>query len=102
MMEITRAAGDIGIPGLYVTADPGAVDDAAKAGSLSLAFGKGWSKSHTLHTGQTPVLKYNRMLMQAILYDRVTSPRSSTRRSSAWRTRPGAMRPSTPERRANT
>ena len=71
MMEITRAAGDIGIPGLYVTADPGAVDDAAKAGSLSLAFGKGWSKSHTLHTGQTPVLKYNRMLMQAILYDRV-------------------------------
>jgi glutathione-independent formaldehyde dehydrogenase len=71
MMEITRAAGDIGIPGLYVTADPGAVDAAAKEGSLSLRFGKGWSKSHTLHTGQTPVLKYNRMLMQAILYDRV-------------------------------
>jgi glutathione-independent formaldehyde dehydrogenase len=70
MMEITRAAGDIGIPGLYVTADPGAVDEAAKKGSLSLRFGQGWAKSHTLHTGQTPVLKYNRMLMQAILFDR--------------------------------
>ncbi|MCB8873678.1 formaldehyde dehydrogenase, glutathione-independent [Acidisoma silvae] len=71
MMDITRAAGSIGIPGLYVTADPGAVDAAAKEGSLSLRFGKGWSKAHSLHTGQTPVLRYNRMLMQAILYDRV-------------------------------
>ncbi len=26
---------------------------------------------HTLHTGQTPVLKYNRQLMQAILWDRL-------------------------------
>jgi hypothetical protein len=26
LMEITRAAGKIGIPGLYVTDDPGAVD----------------------------------------------------------------------------
>ena len=29
------------------------------------------AKSHTLHTGQTPVLKYNRQLMQAILWDRL-------------------------------
>lgn len=36
MMEITRAAGSVGIPGLYVTEDPGAVDNAAKHGSLSL------------------------------------------------------------------
>lgn len=71
MMEITRVAGNIGIPGLYVTDDPGAVDEAAKVGSLSLRFGKGWSKAHSLHTGQTPVIRYNRMLMQAILYDRV-------------------------------
>jgi glutathione-independent formaldehyde dehydrogenase len=71
MMDITRAAGNIGIPGLYVTDDPGAVDAAAKVGSLSLRFGKGWSKAQSLHTGQTPVLRYNRALMQAILYDRV-------------------------------
>ena len=71
MMEITRAAGSIGIPGLYVTEDPGAVDSAAKQGSLSLRFGLGWAKAQSFHTGQTPVLKYNRQLMQAILHDRL-------------------------------
>src|SRR5690606_33424423 len=71
MMEITRAAGQIGIPGLYVTEDPGAADEAAKFGSLSLRFGLGWAKAQSFHTGQTPVLKYNRQLMQAILHDRL-------------------------------
>ena len=71
LMEITRPAGAIGIPGLYVTDDPGAKDEAAKHGSLSLRLGLGWAKSHSLHTGQTPVLKYNRQLMQAILWDRL-------------------------------
>jgi len=41
MMQIARPAGHIGIPGLYVTEDPGAVDDAAKHGSLSIRFGLG-------------------------------------------------------------
>ncbi|WP_428426950.1 formaldehyde dehydrogenase, glutathione-independent [Pararhizobium sp.] len=71
MMEITRAAGSVGIPGLYVTEDPGAVDSAAKKGSLSMRFGLGWAKALSFHTGQTPVLKYNRQLMQAILHDRL-------------------------------
>src|SRR6266436_3223906 len=71
LMEITRAAGAIGIPGLYVTDDPGAQEQAAKHGNLSLRLGLGWAKSHALHTGQTPVLKYNRQLMQAILWDRL-------------------------------
>ncbi|PBN41789.1 formaldehyde dehydrogenase, glutathione-independent [Sphingobium sp. D43FB] len=71
MMEITRAAGQIGIPGLYVTEDPGAVDSAAKQGSLSLRFGLGWAKAQSFHTGQTPVLKYNRQLMMAILHGRL-------------------------------
>jgi glutathione-independent formaldehyde dehydrogenase len=35
-MEFTRAAGKIGIPGLYVTDDPGGVDKAAKTGALSI------------------------------------------------------------------
>ena len=71
MMDITRAAGQIGIPGLYVTDDPGAVDEAAKRGSLSLRFGLGWAKAQSFHTGQTPVLRYNQQLMNAILYDRL-------------------------------
>ena len=70
-MSITRAGGQIGIPGLYVTDDPGAVDEAAKEGALSMRFGLGWAKSHSLHTGQCPVMKYHRNLMQAILFDKV-------------------------------
>jgi glutathione-independent formaldehyde dehydrogenase len=71
LMQVTRVAGKIGIPGLYVTDDPGAVDSAAKRGSLSIRLGLGWAKSHSFHTGQTPVMKYNRQLMQAILWDRI-------------------------------
>ena len=71
LMAITRAGGGIGIPGLYVTEDPGAEDAAARDGSLRLRFGLGWAKSHRLFTGQTPVLRYNRPLMQAILHDRL-------------------------------
>ena len=71
LMAITRAGGGIGIPGLYVTEDPGAREKAAQTGSLSIRLGLGWAKSHRLYTGQTPVLKYNRNLMQAILYDRL-------------------------------
>ncbi|WP_104203052.1 formaldehyde dehydrogenase, glutathione-independent [Billgrantia saliphila] len=70
-MQLTRAGGQIGIPGLYVTEDPGASDDAAKQGALSMRFGLGWAKSHSFHTGQCPVMKYHRPLMQAILFGKV-------------------------------
>ena len=70
-MTLTRAGGQIGIPGLYVTEDPGAADDAAKQGALSMRFGLGWAKSHSFHTGQCPVMKYHRPLMQAILFGKV-------------------------------
>ena len=70
MMDLTRAAGRIGIPGLYVTGDPGAADDAAKEGSLSIRIGLGWAKSQSFTTGQCPVMKYHRGLMQMILHDK--------------------------------
>jgi glutathione-independent formaldehyde dehydrogenase len=70
LMQITKAAGRLGIPGLYVTGDPGAVDEAAKVGSLSIRIGLGWAKSHVFTTGQCPVMRYHRGLMQAILNDR--------------------------------
>lgn len=75
-MDITRAGGAIGIPGLYVTGDPGASDEAAKTGSLSIRIGLGWAKSHVLFTGQCPVMRYNRQLMMAILHDRVQIARN--------------------------
>ncbi len=70
LMEVTRAGGAIGIPGLYVTGDPGGVDANAKIGNLGIRIGLGWAKSHSFTTGQCPVMKYNRALMQAILYDK--------------------------------
>ncbi len=70
-MDITAAGGALGIPGLYVTGDPGGVDEAAKKGSLSLSLGTGWAKSLSFTTGQCPVMKYNRQLMMAILHDKV-------------------------------
>ncbi|MCE7059846.1 formaldehyde dehydrogenase, glutathione-independent [Dyadobacter sp. CY343] len=70
-MAVTRAGGAIGIPGLYVTGDPGAKDKAAQEGSLSIRIGLGWAKSHSFYTGQCPVMKYHRQLMNAILFDKI-------------------------------
>jgi glutathione-independent formaldehyde dehydrogenase len=70
VMDVTRVAGKLGIPGLYVTADPGAADDAAKHGSLSIRIGLGWAKSHSFTTGQCPVMRYHHGLMQMILNNR--------------------------------
>jgi glutathione-independent formaldehyde dehydrogenase len=71
IMDVTFVGGGMGIPGLYVTGDPGAPDEGAKQGYLKMRLGLGWSKSLHFHTGQAPVLKYNRQLMQAILHDRL-------------------------------
>ena len=65
LMEVVFVAGGVGIPGLYVVHDP-----VCRMTTPSMApkvrFGKGWSKSLHFHTGQAPVLQYNRQLMQAI------------------------------------
>ncbi len=71
LMTVVRAGGNIGIPGLYVTEDPGGVDTAAKTGNLSIRIGLGWAKSCNFSTGQCPVPRYNRQLMMAILHDKV-------------------------------
>jgi glutathione-independent formaldehyde dehydrogenase len=70
VMDVTRAAGKIGIPGLYVTGDPGAVDEDAKEGSLSIRIGLGWAMSHSFTTGQCPVMRYHHGLMEMILNDK--------------------------------
>src|SRR5215208_2879606 len=75
-MAITRAGGAIGIPGLYVTEDPGASDEQAQHGTLKMDFGLGWARSHAFYTGQCPVLKYNRELMMAILNDKAQIARA--------------------------
>jgi glutathione-independent formaldehyde dehydrogenase len=71
VMEITRVAGRVGIPGLYVTGDPGGIDEHAKIGQLGIRIGLGWARSLSFSTGQTPVMRYNRQLMMAILNDKI-------------------------------
>ncbi|QDB78795.1 formaldehyde dehydrogenase, glutathione-independent [Georgenia sp. 311] len=71
VMMVADAGAAVGIPGLYVTGDPGGVDESAKRGALSLDFGTGWAKALSFVTGQTPVMKYHRDLMKAILRDRL-------------------------------
>jgi glutathione-independent formaldehyde dehydrogenase len=70
IMGVARAGASLGIPGLYVTGDPGAVDEAAKIGQIGVRLGLGWAKSHTFVTGQCPVKQYNRQLMNLILADK--------------------------------
>ena len=67
IMTISRAGAALGIPGLYVTGDPGGIDDNAKIGQIGVRLGLGWAKSHSFTTGQCPVKKYNRQLMNMIL-----------------------------------
>jgi glutathione-independent formaldehyde dehydrogenase len=76
LMDTTRAGGAIGIPGLYVTGDPGAPTEEAQHGSLSIRLGLGWAKSHSFTTGQSPVMRYNRRLMEAILAGRTSIARN--------------------------
>jgi glutathione-independent formaldehyde dehydrogenase len=71
VMQVTRVGGQVGIPGLYVTGDPGGIDENAKIGQLGIRIGLGWARSLSFTTGQCPVMRYHRKLMMAILNDRV-------------------------------
>jgi glutathione-independent formaldehyde dehydrogenase len=75
-MTITRAAGSVGVPGLYVTGDPGGIDEDARIGKLDMRIGLGWAKSLSFVTGQCPVMRYHRQLMMAILHNKVQIARA--------------------------
>ena len=75
-MQVTRVGGQVGIPGLYVTGDPGGIDANARIGQLGIRIGLGWAKSLSFTTGQCPVMRYHRKLMMAILNDRVQIARA--------------------------
>ena len=70
LIQTVRATGALGIPGLYVPADPGGVDEQAKRGMLGIAFGKLFEKGLRLGTGQCNVKRYNRQLRDLIIAGR--------------------------------
>jgi glutathione-independent formaldehyde dehydrogenase len=67
LIQAVRATGRLGIPGLYVPADPGAPDEAAKQGMLSVAVGRLFEKGLRMGTGQCNVKRYNRQLRDLII-----------------------------------
>ncbi len=70
LIEVVNPTGRIGVPGLYVPADPGAEDEAAKQGRISLSFGRFFEKGLSLGTGQCNVKRYNRYLRDLIVAGR--------------------------------
>jgi len=70
LIRSVRATGQIGATGLYVPADPGAPDEAAKQGMLLVAVGRLFEKGLRLGTGQTNVKRYNRHLRDLIIAGR--------------------------------
>ncbi|MFE1880429.1 glutathione-independent formaldehyde dehydrogenase [Streptomyces diastatochromogenes] len=70
IIETVRPTGALGIPGLYVPADPGAPDEQAKHGRLMVSIGKLFEKGLRLGTGQCNVKRYNRQLRDLIISGR--------------------------------
>lgn len=66
LVDTVRATGMLGVPGLYVPADPGGVDEAAKRGMLLVAIGRFFEKGLRMGTGQCNVKRYNRQLRDLI------------------------------------
>ena len=70
LIEVVNPTGRIGIPGLYVPADPGGVDEGARQGRIALSFGRFFEKGLSLGTGQCNVKQYNRYLRDLIVAGR--------------------------------
>ena len=47
-IKVTRPTGGIGVPGLYVPSDPGAVDEKSSQGMMLMSFGKLFEKVNPL------------------------------------------------------
>ena len=70
LVETVRPTGMLGVPGLYLPADPGAVSEEAKQGMLLVAVGKFFEKGLRMGMGQANVKRYNRKLRDMIIEGR--------------------------------
>jgi glutathione-independent formaldehyde dehydrogenase len=70
-IELIKATGAIGVPGVFLNSDPGAPDTSTARGKFSLDWGLAWTKGFTIATGQCPVGLYNDDLRKTIMHDRV-------------------------------
>ena len=83
LMGVVRVAGKIGIPGLYVTEDPGAVDAAAGGRSVVVNIRRQWQDTFGLRGGASywvrPELELGDVTSQALAHWR-----RKDRRPTAW------------------
>ena len=71
LVQTVKATGGIGVVGVFVSEDPGAVDSMAKQGQIAFDFGQFWMKGQRMGTGQANVKAYNRLLSRLIEHDKV-------------------------------
>jgi glutathione-independent formaldehyde dehydrogenase len=72
LIDTVRATGMLGVPGLYVPADPGAPSEDAKRGMLLVSIGRLFEKGLRIGVGQCNVKRYNRQLRDLIIAGRAT------------------------------
>jgi glutathione-independent formaldehyde dehydrogenase len=72
LVQVVRSTGAIGVVGVYVPQDPGAVNPQAKEGRVGWEYGTFFSKGQRMGTGQAPVKRYNRQLRDLIIAGRAT------------------------------
>ncbi|MGY1709283.1 glutathione-independent formaldehyde dehydrogenase [Geodermatophilus sp. SYSU D00758] len=72
LIALVNPTGRLGVPGLYLPADPGGADEAARKGQLLLSFGTFFEKGLSLGCGQANVKRYNRYLRDMIVAGRAT------------------------------
>jgi glutathione-independent formaldehyde dehydrogenase len=72
LVQAVRTTGRIGVVGVYVPEDPGAVNAAAREGRIGWDYGTFFTKGQRMGTGQAPVKRYNRQLRDLIINGRAT------------------------------
>ncbi len=66
LVASVKPTGGLGIIGVYVPEDPKGPNKLAKQGKIPFDFGEFWTKGQSMGTGQAPVKRYNRYLMNLI------------------------------------
>ena len=70
LVKVVRTAGAIGVVGVYMPEDPGAMSEQAKEGRIGWDYGTFFTKGQRMGTGQAPVKRYNRQLRDLIIEGR--------------------------------
>ncbi|MGA8115991.1 MAG: glutathione-independent formaldehyde dehydrogenase [Actinocatenispora sp.] len=70
LVAAVRSTGAIGVVGVYVPQDPGAVSTGAGKGQIGWDYGSFFAKGQRMGTGQAPVKRYNEKLRDLIVAGR--------------------------------